>query len=467
MGISKVDYNGKTIIDVSRDTVTPETLVEGITAHNANGDQIVGRFVPGSSTGGGGIIDVTKLPTDNIDENAVYRTVTQVQEATLDVWAVEPSGVWSLREMNYNFVFNVITELSDDMEVSDMDGDTLYPYILESTGVVYLNVLGIGVLPVGYLFFESAGFDKGWIEDIESLDVTNPENYGIYTTREVIKDVVRLYSYRNSQWKELTAVTYYNNKLTSLSGEYSADEVIEVTQPSYTVDVIQYVVENNSIPKIVVNAPKVSELLEGWSLSGDISKEYFKKDSYNNYAFDLRNGAFMDTNITSIELPPHNYMIPYMCFYSCDSLKTIKFSENIREIAESAFEDCINLELNELPDTINYISAKAFSNCQKLAITKLPSSLTHIDSYTFQYCIGISSIEIPETVYGVFTGAFVMCTNLQTVTFKGTPSNSISEDAFYGCENITVINVPWSEGAKRGAPWGAINATINYNYTGE
>ena len=42
MGYSKVDYNGETLMDISNDTVTPETLVEDATAHNANGDPITG-----------------------------------------------------------------------------------------------------------------------------------------------------------------------------------------------------------------------------------------------------------------------------------------------------------------------------------------------------------------------------------------------------------------------------------------
>jgi hypothetical protein len=39
--------------------------------------------------------------------------------------------------------------------------------------------------------------------------------------------------------------------------------------------------------------------------------------------------------------------------------------------------------------------------------------------------------------------------------------------AFSGCTSLTTINAPWAEGAVSGAPWGATNATINYNYTGE
>jgi hypothetical protein len=44
MGVSKVDYFGETLVDLSEDTVTPETLAEGVTAHGANGEPIVGTM---------------------------------------------------------------------------------------------------------------------------------------------------------------------------------------------------------------------------------------------------------------------------------------------------------------------------------------------------------------------------------------------------------------------------------------
>ena len=62
--------------------------------------------------------------------------------------------------------------------------------------------------------------------------------------------------------------------------------------------------------------------------------------------------------------------------------------------------------------------------------------------------------------------AFRDCTGLKQITFRSTVT-SISTSAFSGCSNLTVINAPWAEGAVAGAPWGATNATINYNYTGE
>ena len=44
MGVNKVEANGETLVDLTNDTVTPETLAEGVTAHDASGEQIVGTM---------------------------------------------------------------------------------------------------------------------------------------------------------------------------------------------------------------------------------------------------------------------------------------------------------------------------------------------------------------------------------------------------------------------------------------
>lgn len=54
-----------------------------------------------------------------------------------------------------------------------------------------------------------------------------------------------------------------------------------------------------------------------------------------------------------------------------------------------------------------------------------------------------------------------------TVTFEGKPSGNTAKNIFQGCINLTEIKVPWAEGEVANAPWGATNATITYNYTGE
>lgn len=47
MSVNKVIYNGNTLVDLTSDTVTPETLAEGVTAHNAAGDKVTGTMLGG------------------------------------------------------------------------------------------------------------------------------------------------------------------------------------------------------------------------------------------------------------------------------------------------------------------------------------------------------------------------------------------------------------------------------------
>lgn len=44
MAINKVVYDGTTLIDLTEDTVTPDTLVKGMTAHDAAGNSITGTY---------------------------------------------------------------------------------------------------------------------------------------------------------------------------------------------------------------------------------------------------------------------------------------------------------------------------------------------------------------------------------------------------------------------------------------
>lgn len=55
MGINKVNYGSTTLIDISNDTVTANTLLSGTTAHDNTGTQITGTvtfvtYYTGSST---------------------------------------------------------------------------------------------------------------------------------------------------------------------------------------------------------------------------------------------------------------------------------------------------------------------------------------------------------------------------------------------------------------------------------
>lgn len=142
------------------------------------------------------------------------------------------------------------------------------------------------------------------------------------------------------------------------------------------------------------------------------------------------------------------------------------YLENLTKIGGKAFCYCRNLALTSLPESLTYIDDWAFYGCTNLALTSLPEELTSIGYGAFGYCHNLTLTSLPAGLDNIGGSAFDSCIGLKSLTFKGTPT-MIDSHAFRNCSNLTTINAPWAEGEVAGAPWGATNATINYNYTGE
>lgn len=170
------------------------------------------------------------------------------------------------------------------------------------------------------------------------------------------------------------------------------------------------------------------------------------------------------TNLKLTELPAGISKIRKYTFYGCTNLALTELPAGITSIGEAAFNSCTNLKLTELPAGVsNAIGSYAFYNCSNLSLTELPAGITVINLYAFAGCTHLKLTELPTGITTIRGSAFRNCTGLTELTFKGTPSR-IDADAFLYCTNLTTINVPWAEGAVANAPWGATNATINYNY---
>ena len=177
---------------------------------------------------------------------------------------------------------------------------------------------------------------------------------------------------------------------------------------------------------------------------GDIGVNYVKPASGASGFWDEDTvKAFLSdrASVTSIVIPSGITKIDFATFSGFTNLSLVSLPDSITTIGNSAFQNCTNLSLTSLPENIQIIKLGAFYGCTNLAITFMPASLREID-------------------YNAFYG----CTSLTTITFKGKPI-TIDSSAFSDCTNLTTINVPWAEGAVANAPWGATNATINYNYT--
>ena len=138
---------------------------------------------------------------------------------------------------------------------------------------------------------------------------------------------------------------------------------------------------------------------------------------------------------------------------------------DLTSIGSKAFYGYSNLALTSLPSGVTKIGDSAFNSCTKLALTSLPSGLTSIGNSAFKECTNLALTSLPSGLTSIGSYAFNGCAKLTSITFEGTPT-TIDRTAFSLCSYLTTINVPWAEGAVANAPWGATNATINYNYTG-
>lgn len=158
---------------------------------------------------------------------------------------------------------------------------------------------------------------------------------------------------------------------------------------------------------------------------------------------DLVEAIIVDrTTVESVPLPAGITKIGNYSFENFESLVMTSLPDTITEIGVNAFALTFNLGLSRLPSNIKYIREGAFNNGYT-PISVIPASVISIGPYAFKFAGG----------------------EITTLTFEGTPS-SIGYQAFADWPQLRTINVPWAQGAVSGAPWGATNATINYNYTG-
>lgn len=94
MAVNKVALNGEAKLDLTADTVTPETLLKGMTAHNAAGELITGVYEPMNIKQYTGTLLASGWAADSHGYQAQTITITGLK-AAYDVdpqWDVALSG---------------------------------------------------------------------------------------------------------------------------------------------------------------------------------------------------------------------------------------------------------------------------------------------------------------------------------------------------------------------------------------
>lgn len=271
-----------------------------------------------------------------------------------------------------------------------------------------------------------------------------------------------------------------------LNGELITDLVI----PSGIKKIEEYVFYNCKSLKTVTVPPSVNDIRYG--AFGDctsIEKVMISDlSAWCNISFSDKTGnpAYYSGNLylngellTKLVVPKDIKVLPSFSFTGCKSLTEIIMNYDIDDIGISTFEDCTELTNVQFSKKLTGITFSSFKNCYKIESLNFPDSLSNICDNAFENCTSLKEIVLPKSVSNIHSGAFKGCTSLESITvpFLGQVKHSqssthlgrifgaenyyenanyvpkslktvniintfsINENDFYGCSNITEVNI--------------------------
>lgn len=385
--VNKLVKDGVTKFDLTNDTVTPETLAKGVTAHDASGAQITGTM-----------------------ENYVY----YVPDGTTEIASttIPDKTKW----------FKIVLPAS-----VTIIGDNAFD------GCTNLSVLDIKgtITAIGDYAFRSTKLSEFTFPNGISK-ISDSAFRGCYMLRKIVipDSVVSIGKYAFYNCYRLITIngginvkTIGDNAFNNCRISYSSiiNNFQSLEEIGYSA--FFYCIGNTRNPQLPSSIKLVeSQAFEGCRLYGEL-------DLSNSSIEQLHSRAFGQTNISKVILSPFITDISLNPFTSCLNLRDIDTGSNSYF---SSYDG--SLYSSDRKKLISWAMGKDPTNIV------IPEGVTIIGSDAFSGHGRMTSVQIPDSVMTISSGTFGSfsgCFNLKTITINR-PQDSIS-GAPWGATNATVV----------------------------
>ena len=396
--INKVIFGSDTLIDLTADTVAPETLAAGITAHDKSGAAIVGTAEFGGGGGGGSLPSATKKDVNFYDyDGTILYSYTVAEAAALTELPALPSHEGLICQ-GWNWTLDGIKAMGSAVNVGAMyitdDGKTRVYIRLEDGRTSPM----LGCCPNGTV---TVDWGDGTTPDVltgtstSTVKWTPTHEYaapGDYVISLTVDGSIGFYGYEASN--QNSGILRYSS---------SADG--------------RNITYQNAVQRI--------EIGDGVTSISDIA-------FYGCYS------------LASITIPDGVTSIGEVAFNDCYSLASITIPNSVTSISVYMFYNCYSLASITIPDGVTSIGEFAFYNCYSLASITITDGVTSIGNNAFRYCYSLASATIPNSVTSIGSSAFQNCYGVRYYDFThhtAVPTLS-NTNAFSGIAADCEIRVP-------------------------
>lgn len=386
MAVNKVVYNTEdgeqTLIDLTEDTVTADTLAEGVTAHSASGEVIVGTMASGTP-----LAEPKEVNFWDYDGTCLYSyTLAEIQNLTVLPSLPSHDGLIC---QGWNWTLAEIKALGRGVEVGANyitdDGKTrLY---------ITLAAEGRTTVPLHIYQTASNGVEIDW-GDGATETITGTGNVNTSHTYASIGSYV------------ISLAVSTGAMLLGNSASYCIIGSTDVTANPYL----------SALKKVEIGASMPRANPGGF---------------YSCYAME------------TITIPNSLGNVLANSFAGCNALKCVNLPKGIQNIYSTAFHNCHSLQTITMPSEVLLLGGYFVSNCYVLERVTIPSC-PKIDTYAFYNCKSLSSVAVPSAVSSIGDTAFNSCNSAAVFDFThhtAVPTLA-SVNAFTGIASDCKIKVP-------------------------